>query len=680
MDARGNVTSEKLGNNATTSRTFDALTGRIKTLSADHGITGNLQNLSYNWDTLGNLTSRLEQSGAKNLSESFLYDGLNRLSSYQVAGQAAKTISYDSLGNITNKSDVGNYSYSADSGTGPGPHAVISAGGTTYSYDANGNNTSSSDGRSIAYTTFDKAASIVKGGHTTTFAYGPDRARYKRVDSNTSGVTTTLYIGSVEKITQADGSKEIKRYIGGVAIMTLALDTSGATQSSNTHYLYKDHLGSLDIITDAAGQIVQEQSFDAWGQRRDAVNWQDLLSAQLTGFNHSVTTRGFTGHEILDEVGIIHMNGRIYDPKLGRFLQADPFIQEPTNTQSLNRYSYGFNNPLNGVDPSGYGFLRKLVGFLTHGLLGELFPELQPLIHAYVCISGGPWACAASSFGNTYSNGGSFGDAVKAGAISGVSAWAFGKAEGWAGVNPSATEGIRVGVDSYATVAQFAKLVAIHGAIGGVMAELQGGKFGHGFVSAAFVKATVGVQLRAYDSGGHGFAVVVAAITGGTVSELTGGKFANGAQTAAMQYAYNAAAGAAKEIAQKGEGPPQDGDLKWVRTTVTRMETQPIGGSRGVFEQLANILTGLVTGGRNPVRRVIVGEAGGAAGSTLDFETTATDTVTYSALQEYRYEGSIVRIDLGGGRFGYGAGGQWVKTENLVLGKEIDRFRGSISR
>ncbi len=522
MDARGNVTSEKLGNNATTSRTFDALTGRINSLRADHGISGNLQNLSYTWDTLGNLTSRLEQSGAKNLSESFLYDGLNRLTSYQVAGQVAKTLSYDSLGNITHKSDVGNYSYGADSGTGPGPHAVISAGGTTYTYDANGNNTSSSDGRTIAYTTFDQAASIVKGGHTTTFAYGPDRARYKRVDSTTSGVTTTLYIGSVEKITQADGSKEFKRYIGGVAIMTLALDTSGATQSRNTHYLYKDHLGSLDIITDAAGQIVQEQSFDAWGQRRDAVNWQDLLAAQLTGFDHSVTTRGFTGHEMLDEVGIIHMNGRIYDPKLGRFLQADPFIQEPTHTQSLNRYSYVLNNPLNATDPSGYFVFTFAAIALT----------ATKVVTGFWAVVG---LFAAAGFADALLQGASFNQALFAGVISGVSAAAFSGIGAYLEASYAGT--FAAGLDAVG----FTLKVGLHGITGGIMSVLQGGKFGHGFAAAGFTALSSSFNNSQF-IGGEGFSlrrVVVGAVLGGTASKLSGGKFANGAVTGAFSQALN---------------------------------------------------------------------------------------------------------------------------------------------
>ncbi|MDZ4260958.1 MAG: RHS repeat-associated core domain-containing protein [Pseudomonadota bacterium] len=70
--------------------------------------------------------------------------------------------------------------------------------------------------------------------------------------------------------------------------------------------------------------------------------------------NPTSTAKGFTDHEHLDSVGLIHMNGRVYDPELGRFMSADPFVQAPYNSQSYNRYSYVFNSPLSFTDPSGY--------------------------------------------------------------------------------------------------------------------------------------------------------------------------------------------------------------------------------------------------------------------------------------------------------------------------------------
>nr|WP_269783556.1 RHS repeat-associated core domain-containing protein [Marinibactrum halimedae] len=66
------------------------------------------------------------------------------------------------------------------------------------------------------------------------------------------------------------------------------------------------------------------------------------------------TRRGFTDHEHLDEVELIHMNGRVFDYQLGRFLSVDPYIQEPGNSQSINPYSYIMNNPMAGTDPTGY--------------------------------------------------------------------------------------------------------------------------------------------------------------------------------------------------------------------------------------------------------------------------------------------------------------------------------------
>ena len=68
------------------------------------------------------------------------------------------------------------------------------------------------------------------------------------------------------------------------------------------------------------------------------------------------THHSFTGQRQDTQHGLILFPARAYDPELGRFLQPDPFVQDPSDPQTLNRYSYVRNNPVNFVDPSGYFF------------------------------------------------------------------------------------------------------------------------------------------------------------------------------------------------------------------------------------------------------------------------------------------------------------------------------------
>ncbi|MBC8883865.1 RHS repeat-associated core domain-containing protein [Flavobacterium piscinae] len=96
------------------------------------------------------------------------------------------------------------------------------------------------------------------------------------------------------------------------------------------------------------GQVVEKRHFDAWG---NIVFLKDQNNNNLTTF--AVLDRGYTGHEHLQGVGLIHMNGRLYDAKVRRFLSPDNYIQDPSNTQNFNRYGYVLNNPLKYIDPSG---------------------------------------------------------------------------------------------------------------------------------------------------------------------------------------------------------------------------------------------------------------------------------------------------------------------------------------
>ena len=129
----------------------------------------------------------------------------------------------------------------------------------------------------------------------------------------------------------------------------IAIYTQRSTGVNDTRYLHADNLGSITVITNETGVVVERLSYDPFGKRRN-LDGSDastaLTSAQLR--------HGYTEHEHLDEVGLIHMNGRVYNPTLGRFASADPFVSRPANSQSFNRYSYVRNNPLKYVDPSGY--------------------------------------------------------------------------------------------------------------------------------------------------------------------------------------------------------------------------------------------------------------------------------------------------------------------------------------
>jgi RHS repeat-associated protein len=120
-------------------------------------------------------------------------------------------------------------------------------------------------------------------------------------------------------------------------------------ENDTMYYVHKDYLGSYDVITDETGNVLERLSFDPWGRRGNPETW--------TFTNVSATylfDRGYTGHEHLDVFSLINMNGRVYDPWLGRFLSPDPVVQSPGYSQSYNRYSYCFNNPLKYNDPGGY--------------------------------------------------------------------------------------------------------------------------------------------------------------------------------------------------------------------------------------------------------------------------------------------------------------------------------------
>lgn len=131
------------------------------------------------------------------------------------------------------------------------------------------------------------------------------------------------------------------------------------------YYVLTDYLGSAHKVITETGTTVEEYSFDPWGRRRNTTNWT------YTGVPSSFTfSRGYTGHEMLDAFGLVNMNGRMYDPVLGRMLSPDNYVSSPGSTQAFNRYSYALNNPLVYTDPSGdMPFLVALGYMAVQGII-----------------------------------------------------------------------------------------------------------------------------------------------------------------------------------------------------------------------------------------------------------------------------------------------------------------------
>lgn len=177
--------------------------------------------------------------------------------------------------------------------------------------------------------------------------YGFDENRSQMKTYNQGALTETkYYVGNYEKKVFPNGTTKEYTYISAPTGMA-AVNVKESTGTETLYYIHTDYLGSIMALSNSSGQLVEKYYYDAWGNRKNPSNW--TLADTRTNL---IIDRGYTGHEHIDNAGLINMNGRLYDPILGRMLSPDPFTAP--GTQGLNRYSYVLNNPLKYTDPSGY--------------------------------------------------------------------------------------------------------------------------------------------------------------------------------------------------------------------------------------------------------------------------------------------------------------------------------------
>ncbi|WP_233589416.1 RHS repeat domain-containing protein [Flavobacterium bomense] len=279
------------------------------------------------------------------------------------------------------------------------------------------------------------------------------------------------------------------------------------------------------------GLAIERRHFDAWGNLAKLqqngvaiVLPTDGTAAKLLFFD-----RGYTSHEHLSEVGLIHMNGRLYDPVLRSFLMPDNFIQQPENTQNYNRYAYVLNNPLMYTDPSG-----EIIPFLVAVAIGA-------------AVSATVYTLTALMSDVPFSVGG----LLKATFIGAASA--------------AVTFGI--GSASTALFTNFFSKAAFqavaHGTFQGTVTAISGGKFWSGFAAGALSsiasslysggQSMDGLGKNASAIAGTGFnsigdnlgdvgMIAFGTVAGGAGAALTGGNFWQGAVTGLVVSGLNHAA------------------------------------------------------------------------------------------------------------------------------------------
>lgn len=333
-----------IGNSALSSHLTYDLSGRVTTRTVQRTLNSDyVQNMTYGHSPAsGNMSFRRDNIYAQ--TDTFYYDNQNRL--VAMGNSYAPHLNlyrYDQKGNLTSRQP----SLMASWHSSQHPYIMTQAFVTGFVADRN---------QQVGYNVMQLPDSILEGGYSADFTYWGDMSRA------TMTVTDTLSCREVHRyydqrlneiVRQSAtgtmvGTKRILYLAGSPYKAPAALVDSGG--GWKLHYIVRDNLGSITAVTDSAGNVLQRLSYDPWGTLRDPVT---LVPFAPCDEPELLLVRGYTGHEHLPWFGLVNMNARLYDPAMGRFLNPDPFVQDPTSTQSFNRYSYCLNNPLRYTDPTG---------------------------------------------------------------------------------------------------------------------------------------------------------------------------------------------------------------------------------------------------------------------------------------------------------------------------------------
>ena len=504
-NAKGQVLKAKLGA-ADVNNTYDT-NGFLTNVNHSSAVKPSILQLSYSFDAIKNELKSRTTGGDFNIVESFDYDDNNRLVNWTNPVTGIKPSNnrniYDVKGRIMENDQVGTMKYENSAKIYQPTGMTLNAAGTqNYNNDLI---------QSIAYNENNDPVFIDGEKGDVAFQYGLTSMRQRVTYGGNFSIDGD---GKFTKFYSEDGSFEVLKdnttgkekhilYIGGTPYESNIVYLKNFDESSGSYrFLHKDYIGSILAISDEAGNKLEQRHFDAWGNftHLKIGNGAIITDKSIIDNASLLVDRGYTSHEHFAEVGIIHMNGRLYDPLLRRFLNADENIQDPYNTQNYNKYGYVLNNPLMFNDPSGEFFQFLMIpivqaiaiavvgytatvlitggkfnilnlyssivmGMISAGItivIGDVFSTatasigneaLRSLVHAGVqgtlsFMQGGNFFTAAASAFLSSAVSFGYGQAVGAAAYSGTSQFALGMLSGGVGhalAGGNFWEGVKIG-------------------------------------------------------------------------------------------------------------------------------------------------------------------------------------------------------------------------------------------